>query len=1287
MYACPERIQVVTEPLVGPKSPSREEAKGLTTEEILATILLRTPPAILGRPSHHAASEEEWARDVDNMIGLARSQVSTDPAKAAAIIQNTTADLIAETGLRPEILERFMGMLHIAAREIKHRGEEITFGEQQRIREQMAQKEMEMTNLALIADQTKARQLMDRFDSLMAEGRYHLAREAAVDANKVIQRSLPMVGAPVQHASFRDTFDDLMAARVAKQKSFVDTMFQIEKSHAPTADAPPIFYPDARAWKELTAWRHGIYGRTKAYPVTDLVLPFSYADEVPIVYPDAELWKELTARRKERFGSTNLSKPSAAEKKIEEALKQPTQIEFVETPLKDVVDYLADLHHIEIQLDTAALKEAGVESETQITKNLKGISLRSGLKLLLDELQLKYVIHNEVLLITSATKADSEEISGYRPDSAEMIQWILCGYNRRVFPYQPPVFSNNPAVFYDLVGYAPGMHTTLADVLAVLEAEVRPEANVARPGKIDDRARRLIEGARGAGWQTATIAAGTGKTPLTIAFDGTGRYRYERITSAGLREVVTCDGASLWHLYPELGIGARRMPSRFHRQDFTRLVPWALPPVEDLSYGADIVSIGERIVAIVPHDNLPSPVIGRGAGGEGGSKPRVLCLCTRLVFAADGRLAERQLVEMPAGKIRARESYAADGTVEFVADDKGKAGGTPAPRRNLKLAPCGAPELKPSANLVVLPLPLRSQSFVREARKLLSDESYDKWSEDDALALIAADLGEAPDQMKQIISQRFFRRGDRRLGFYTLLLSSGQTWNPKEKQDFGGPAPLLADPLVDHPNDPLARYVAGYLGKLTPPVGNALRGVPSGGGSPPVRNAVEKKNAAEGVAPSDFFGQLAEFHELWDPWRDDQVAAHNEPQQRRERERAIAFIQHTPSPQMAWGLLMAIRETLGNCESPDGFAPMFKRFETVPELKYAARYEQGRALLNAGWRFHAQEIFCKLFAETLDAGSVPPIDSAFREALLQGDNGGRWQPTIRAAAKRLIDSGDRPSAVYLACEVQQAGDPALAEELLEMAAREAPEGQRLNLALARIEHFRQTRQLLRADALLQTLLVDKRYNDSPALWYLAEAIADARGRTARAISFRQRAMEIECEHLPEQVNVKLIRSDYGQLLARYEKLVAAIGPLRPGGSRELVAEVIGAADRWRQFDPDPTAACQAAARILGELGETDLAWDYLTTPLCLAPYEASGWADLARTLRGQGQVDLADRAYAAACEADPVNAQILWERAELLWENGLCQQARPLFQKIAAGPWGPRFADLQSRARSMLGSK
>ena len=77
--------------------------------------------------------------------------------------------------------------------------------------------------------------------------------------------------------------------------------------------------------------------------------------------------------------------------------------------MKDVIDYLKDLHHVEIQLDSAALKEASIDVNMPITKNLKGISLRSALKLLLDELELKYVVHNEVLLITTPARTESED--------------------------------------------------------------------------------------------------------------------------------------------------------------------------------------------------------------------------------------------------------------------------------------------------------------------------------------------------------------------------------------------------------------------------------------------------------------------------------------------------------------------------------------------------------------------------------------------------------------------------------------------------------------------------------------------------------------------------------------------------------------------------------------------------------------------------------------------------------------------------------------------------------------
>jgi hypothetical protein len=95
---------------------------------------------------------------------------------------------------------------------------------------------------------------------------------------------------------------------------------------------------------------------------------------------------------------------------IQNALKEPTSMEFSETPLNDVVEYLKDLHKqkhpgFEIVLDTKALNDAGVTPETAITKNLKGIPLRSALHLMLRDLSLTFVIRNNVLLITTPENA------------------------------------------------------------------------------------------------------------------------------------------------------------------------------------------------------------------------------------------------------------------------------------------------------------------------------------------------------------------------------------------------------------------------------------------------------------------------------------------------------------------------------------------------------------------------------------------------------------------------------------------------------------------------------------------------------------------------------------------------------------------------------------------------------------------------------------------------------------------------------------------------------------------
>ena len=97
----------------------------------------------------------------------------------------------------------------------------------------------------------------------------------------------------------------------------------------------------------------------------------------------------------------------SAEKKILRALASPTQIDFIETPLQDVIDFLKDYHGIEIQIDAKALNDVGIDPTTSVTKNLKGVPLRSALKLILRELDLTYVIQDDVLLITTPEEAET----------------------------------------------------------------------------------------------------------------------------------------------------------------------------------------------------------------------------------------------------------------------------------------------------------------------------------------------------------------------------------------------------------------------------------------------------------------------------------------------------------------------------------------------------------------------------------------------------------------------------------------------------------------------------------------------------------------------------------------------------------------------------------------------------------------------------------------------------------------------------------------------------------------
>ena len=104
-------------------------------------------------------------------------------------------------------------------------------------------------------------------------------------------------------------------------------------------------------------------------------------------------------------GPAESSVKTPVKQNIETVLNSSTKLEFVDTPLTDVIDYLKDYHHIKIQLDKKAMADASIEPDVTMTKNLAGVSLRSGLNLMLRELGLTYVIQGDGLLITTSEAA------------------------------------------------------------------------------------------------------------------------------------------------------------------------------------------------------------------------------------------------------------------------------------------------------------------------------------------------------------------------------------------------------------------------------------------------------------------------------------------------------------------------------------------------------------------------------------------------------------------------------------------------------------------------------------------------------------------------------------------------------------------------------------------------------------------------------------------------------------------------------------------------------------------
>ncbi|MCH7726879.1 MAG: hypothetical protein IH991_10410 [Planctomycetes bacterium] len=809
--------------------------------------------------------------------------------------------------------------------------------------------------------------------------------------------------------------------------------------------------------------------------------------------------------------------------------------------------------------------------------------------------------------------------------------------------YERPRVATTRDTFTDLLAYAPGMNTMWADVIDLLERESELGTRV-KLGAVDEKARLLIGRARRRGWQRVSLAAAGGKD-VAVDIDGSGRFRYRRLTSYGLIEDVICDGKALWHLYPEIGVGAKRQLGRHHRALANSIAPWMTPPVEDLSRGADVRLVSPNTVAIIPHvsEKLRD------------NKPNSLPVAMHLTYSNDGRLIARRWVNVDDGKILAKVIFGNDGVVQWF-DGDGKQIG----KREFQIADSDGVDLSPDTEqLVILPLPYR-----RIVPSEVSDKEalFAKLSDEEFLHLLADKVARRSSDVREMIEQRFFAKEDHRSGFYTLILACGHSLRRNHSDQATDDQRAVDDVLKHHPDSPLAHHFSrhvhggaeihdaigdGFLRQL-----NDLENMQDDGVRETLRVWLRHTNSDPAEVP-------------------DEVA------------RLLHFAETCDSPVFAWMALQPLLDASNSVAASRNLLPVIEVLAKRFPQNYAIRYELASRLSKIGKPKRATDVFLDLYEEALEQKRLPPISNRFVAALRSVD-AERWTDLIEKACSSMIDSSETTPAVLLAWQCYQLGERDLSRQLLTKVLRHTPKKQKLATSVLATQFLWATKQYVRAEQIVKLLLDEDQFAKMPQLWNLGMQLARQQGKTALALARQQRLTELRFEMIDGTVDVNVVRQQYGDLLDGYKKLADAVSSLDAEPSVGFLARIVRAADSWRSLDVDPTIASQKAAEVLRTIGAEELAWDYLTTPLARKPNEASPWLDLAVNLLQQGEINLASRAYKAAFDAEATNAQILWDHSKMLRDNGRVEHGEHLLRQLDKGSWQPRFQRIQNAARKIL---
>ncbi|QDU62898.1 Type II secretion system protein D precursor [Planctomycetes bacterium Pan216] len=314
---------------------------------------------------------QKLRQETINSLTRAGQLFTSEPESAIALLESTRAT-IKESALSSELTQPLVRQLDRRIQDYQNQRKRLEIENiAQRRSESIVEGQLNKEQIDL-QKQQQIKELSKRFNALMDEGRFSEAETVAyqvteIDPDEVFGHAALWRARLARHYLLINEVEE------KKQEGFWEAIYEVEKASIPRSDAEPLDFPDAKFWEDLTTLRA------------------KYRDAV------------------------DLTEKSEATRRIEQALKQPIDIDFQDTTLRDAVEFLQDSTGVNIVLDQNGLDILGLDPDVPVTLSLQGVSLKSALRLILKPMELTFLIQDEVLLITDAQETGSELVTRVYP--------------------------------------------------------------------------------------------------------------------------------------------------------------------------------------------------------------------------------------------------------------------------------------------------------------------------------------------------------------------------------------------------------------------------------------------------------------------------------------------------------------------------------------------------------------------------------------------------------------------------------------------------------------------------------------------------------------------------------------------------------------------------------------------------------------------------------------------------------------------------------------------------------